>query len=263
MRNPELEPQGAGVHKRVVEGFRLSPQQRRVWSLQQTDGSAAYRAECTVLIEGLCDTNILGAALREVWERNEILRTGFVCLPGIKGPVQVIKESAAVWRFIATTSPTASIRTRKGRIDALRTKANELSFDFDQGRIGSISLVTLSTAVHILLFNLSSLCADLLSLGNLVREICHAYSARLAGPTLGDQPAQYADLAQWQNELLESEETSAGRNYWCKQNFPDSVALKLPCEDGVAANHRFRPRRLVSTIDSAADWQDRVARPQA
>ena len=249
MRNLELEPQGAGVHKRVVEGFRLSPQQRRVWSLQQTDGSAVYRAECTVLIEGLCDTNILGAALREVWERNEILRTGFVCLPGIEGPVQVIKEGAApaIYSYDLTDSEHSY---QEGRIDALRTKANELSFDFDQGRVASICLVTLSPAVHILLFNLSSLCADLLSLGNLVREICHAYSARLAGPTLGDQPAQYADLAQWQNELLESEETSAGRNYWWKQNFPDSVALKLPCEGRGAANHRFRPRRLVSTIDS-------------
>ena len=249
MRNLELEPQGAGVHKRVVEGFRLSPQQRRLWSLQQTDGSAAYRAECTVLIEGLCDTNILGAALREVWERNEILRTGFVCLPGIEGPVQVIKEGAAP-AIYSHDLIDSEHSYQEGRIDALRTKANELSFDFDQGRIASISLVTLSPAVHILLFNLSSLCADLLSLGNLVREICHAYSARLDGPTLGDQPAQYADLAQWQNELLESEETSAGRNYWWKQNFPDSVALKLPCEGRVAANHRFRPRRLVSTIDS-------------
>src|SRR5580704_860824 len=168
MRNLELEPQGAGVHKRVVEGFRLSPQQRRVWSLQQTDGSAVYRAECTVLIEGLCDTNILGAALREVWERNEILRTGFVCLPGIEGPVQVIKEGAApaIYSYDLTDSEHSY---QEGRIDALRTKANELSFDFDQGRVASICLVTLSPAVHILLFNLSSLCAVLLSLGNLVR----------------------------------------------------------------------------------------------
>ena len=249
MRNLELEPQGAGVHKRVFEGFRLSPQQKHVWSLQQTDGSAAYRAECVVLIEGLCDTNILVAALREVWERNEILRTGFVCPPGIEGPVQVIKEglAPAIHSYDFTDKEHSY---QDGRIDALRTKANELSFDFDQGRIVRISLVTLSPAVHILLLNLSSFCADLLSLGNLVRDICHAYSARLDGSALGDQPVQYADLAQWQNELLESEETSAGRNYWRKQDFPDPVALKLPCEGRVVANHRFRPRRLVSTIDS-------------
>ena len=249
MSNLELEPQGAGVHKRVVEGFRLSPQQKRVWSLQQTDGSAAYRIECTVLIEGLCDTNILGAALCEVWERNEILRTGFVWLPGIEGPVQVIKEGLAPAIYSYDLSDREH-SYQEDRIDALRTKANELSFDFDQGRIARISLVTLSPAAHILLFNLSSLCADLLSLGNLLRETCHAYAARLDSPTVGVKPAQYADLAQWQNELLESEETSAGRNYWHKQDFPDPVVLRLPCEGRVAAKHRFRPHRLVSTIDS-------------
>src|SRR5579872_61199 len=251
MRNLELEPQGAAaVHKSVVEGFRLSPQQKRAWSLQQTGGSAAYRTECTVLIEGLCDTNILGAALREVWERNEILRTGFVCLPGIEGPVQVIKEGLApvVYSYDLTDRGHSF---QEDRIDALRTKANELPFDFGDAPIARISLVTLSPAAHILLFNLSALCADLVSLGNLVREICDAYSARLqGGPSLGDQPAQYADLAQWQNELLESEETSAGRNYWQTQIRPDVVALKLPGEGRVAANRRFRPRHLVSTIDS-------------
>jgi len=204
MRNLELEPRGAaGMHKSVVEGFRLSAQQKRVWSLQQTDGSAAYRTECSVLIEGLCDTNILGAALCEVWDRNEILRTGFVCLPGIEGPVQVIKEglAPAIHSYDLTDRGHSF---QEDRIDALRTKANELSFDFDDGRIARISLVTLSPAAHILLFNLSSLCADLVSLGNLVRAISHAYAARLeGGPTFADQPAQYADLAQWQNELLE------------------------------------------------------------
>ena len=78
----------------IVEGFRLSPQQKRLWLLQQTDGSLPYRARCAVTIHGALNAEILEQALRTVIARHEILRTSFQLLPGISIPVQVISDDS-------------------------------------------------------------------------------------------------------------------------------------------------------------------------
>ena len=62
-----------------------------------------------------------------------------------------------------------------------------------------------------LTLEVSALSGDRLSLRNLVGEIAAAYAA----PEQAPAPLfQYADLAQWQNELLASEETRGGREHW-------------------------------------------------
>src|SRR5271163_4746414 len=80
----------------MIEGFRLSPQQKHLWSLQQAGHARAYRAQCVVLIEGVLDLKLFDAALQGVFARHEILRTTISCSPGTTIPVQVISESSTV-----------------------------------------------------------------------------------------------------------------------------------------------------------------------
>ena len=47
-------------------GFRLSPQQRRLWSLQQANQKMPRRAHVVVLIEGPLNALALERAVREV-----------------------------------------------------------------------------------------------------------------------------------------------------------------------------------------------------
>ena len=79
-----------------VEGFRLSPQQKRIWLLQQAGGSQAYRSVCVLYIKGELDQVKLQAAWQEVVARNEILRTVYTSLPGMNVPVQAIAEAKLV-----------------------------------------------------------------------------------------------------------------------------------------------------------------------
>ena len=76
-----------------IEGFRLAPQQKRIWQLQ-ADGSAAYCAQAVIQIDGPLDQAALVAALGQVTARHEILRTTFQRPPGLALPVQVIAELA-------------------------------------------------------------------------------------------------------------------------------------------------------------------------
>src|SRR5215217_7272629 len=83
----------------VIQGFRLAPQQKRLWLLQ-SDGSA-YKAQAAIEIEGALMTDVLKRALSQVTARNEILRTRFASLAGMKLPVQVVADSVEpVWHRV-------------------------------------------------------------------------------------------------------------------------------------------------------------------
>src|SRR5215510_7756218 len=82
--------------KATIEGFRLSPQQARLWLLQQDAQYPPYNSECCVLIKGPLDAQLLEAALNQVVRRHEILRTTFRRLPAMTLPLQVISENGQV-----------------------------------------------------------------------------------------------------------------------------------------------------------------------
>jgi len=68
-----------------------------------------------------------------------------------------------------------------------------------------VSLVTLSPWKYLLIVSLPA--TDTAALKNLVDEISRSYAACAAYEELDDEPLQYADLAEWQNELLAGEDT--------------------------------------------------------
>src|SRR6185436_21026905 len=84
---------GARMQSDMIQGFRLSPQQKRLWSLQRYDEDEPYRAQCTVLIRGRLENTHVKIALEQAVSRQEILRTSFRRLPGMTIPLQVIGES--------------------------------------------------------------------------------------------------------------------------------------------------------------------------
>jgi hypothetical protein len=81
------------MHEEIVEGVRLSPQQKHLWSLQQADRNESYRACCAILLEGQLRREALNTALQNVVNRLEVLRTVFQRLPGMRTPLQVVVQS--------------------------------------------------------------------------------------------------------------------------------------------------------------------------
>ena len=256
-----------GSQQGVIEGFRLSPQQKHLWLLQQEDPGRPYCTQCAVLFEGNLDTKMLAAALRNVFDRHEILRTTFICLPGMSIPVQVISDGSIP--LIDCHDLTGwGPPEQEAQIEALFQEAGLLSCDFEKGPLSRLSIVTLSPDKHMLLVTLSSFCADTASLDTLVRELSRAYSACVHCEALSDEPMQYADLAEWQNELLECEETKACREYWRKQNISSLLTLALPFERqslGPSRFAHFEPRFLTSTVtpDTAAKIRSLIRKHDA
>ena len=81
------------MSKEIIEGYRLSPQQKHLWLLGESERSAT----CAVRIDGELNPDLLEQAIRQVVERFEILRTTFKLLPGSGiGQFHVYRVIAAV-----------------------------------------------------------------------------------------------------------------------------------------------------------------------
>jgi amino acid adenylation domain-containing protein len=230
----------------TIKGYRLSPQQKHLWVLQQNDLRQPYRAHCTVLIEGNLDREILTTAVKKVVRRHEILRTTFHCLPGMTIPLQTISDRTPLSIAYLDLS-NFNEQERETKIKTL-VKEVERSFDFEQGLILHLSLVTLSPFKHKLFIDLPALYADTITLQNLVSEISRAYKADFDRQELTDEPMQYILVSEWQNELLETEEAEIGKDYWHQKEISNFLGLKLPWENSSSKTLEFRPRSLANTI---------------
>ncbi|AFY82811.1 non-ribosomal peptide synthetase [Oscillatoria acuminata] len=222
-----------------IEGFRLSPQQKQVWQLQQLD-NFAYCCQGMVQIAGKCDSGILKTAIGTVIQRHEILRTTFPCLPGMTLPVQAITTGEFQWHDPLDLSSCLP-EDRDSKLAAYIQEIGQQPFNWEQGPLFHAAWVSLGVEQSVLIIRLPAVCADAQSLENLGSEIATTYRAICQGETLSDEPLQYADLAEWQNQLLESPETEIGANYWRQLEVAGLGTLKLPGElEGNSS--RFQPQ---------------------
>lgn len=205
------------MSQELIEGYRLSPQQRRLWASGLSDRSAV----CAVRIKGELDTEALREAIGQVVSRHEILRTTFKVLPGMTLPVQVVSDSA--------------------------------NFVFD--------LISRSSNEHVLTIRLPALCADAQALQCLVSQIADAY----AGSSQTLEVLQYADFAEWKNELLEEEAGSAGRRYWQQHDLTqlDTQKLSFEKKGETTFEPATQPVEISAVMSSSlalACWQILISR---
>jgi amino acid adenylation domain-containing protein len=222
------------VEKEALEGYRLSPQQRRLWELQHAAGGGAYRALRAVSVEGPLEAESLKAALRSVVGRHEILRTGFHTTAELRTPLQVINERGEpFWQ----TRDLRSLGPREQEAAVEETFLGEKlhAQDFGLSSPLRVTLLTLSADSSVLLLNLPALCADARTLENLERELCLAYEGREAQ----DEATQFVQFSEWQLELLEEDEAAEGREYWAALDASDAPQPSLPCEAAAEAGPEF------------------------
>jgi amino acid adenylation domain-containing protein/non-ribosomal peptide synthase protein (TIGR01720 family) len=228
------------MSEEIVQGYRLSPQQKRLWSLQHR---GAFWSRCAVRITGGVDLERLEGAIYRVVEEHEILRTTFTVLPGMSVPVQVIHSE----------SPGCVTRVSE-LYDA------KVDQPVDTLPLFRCDLLEVSADETVMLLRAPAICADLRSLENIVRQVASFY----AGESATAVAMQYADFAEWHHELLESEE---GRKYSSTQSPAHEVSI--PFEKRVSEDALFQPQRLAVNLpadvmkfvaeDSGERWSNIVS----
>ncbi|MDZ7963727.1 MAG: amino acid adenylation domain-containing protein [Nostoc sp. DedSLP03] len=249
----------------IGDGFRISPQQKHLWVLQQNDYSSrvgrsdafgglrlrqiAYYSQIAIRIEGNFAPDILKVALENIIKRQEIFRTVFNYLPEVSIPLQFVTENSMLMFEERDLSSLAS-QEQKIAINALFQDRGWQTFDLQKGPLLYIVLNKLSSGEQILFISLPAIYGDLTTLHNLVKEIYYFYEAYLHGRELDDESMQYADISAWLNELLESEDTETGREFWQKQDVFSLLKGKIPLENHSSAKVRFEPQSLTLEINS-------------
>jgi amino acid adenylation domain-containing protein len=237
------------MEKEVIEGLRLSPQQKRLWTSQQSDEAQPYRAQCLLRIDGGLEIATLLTAVARVVEQQEILRTTFRYLPGMTLPLQVINEGTQalvnVYDWV-----TWGQDQQEARLGSLFMEMQATRFDLEYGPLLLATLIIMSSVRSVLLLCLPSMNSDALGLRNLVKEITLHYSAVLKHEYLAAPAMQYADSSEWHNELLEAPDREEGRAYWREQDFAAIQLLDLPGKIRRSDDTKFKPQIVTRKIAS-------------
>src|SRR6185503_7548416 len=243
------------MESEIIRGYEVSAQQRRVWLLQQEE-SKAYCAQCAILIEGRLDKAALEEALKEVIERHESLRTTFGRRPGMRVPLQVIKEGRVeVWG----RDEEVEEGEVEEEVERVMKEEREAGFDYERGPMVRSRLMEMSERRNVLVVSVPALCADGRSMTNLVADLSRCYEASLRGTSFPDQPTRYIQFSEWQNELLRNEEEEEGRAYWRKQETDcNRGGVRLPFEGEAVEGMKFRPAQMDVEISAAS--AERLAR---
>ncbi|WP_454198456.1 non-ribosomal peptide synthase/polyketide synthase [Nocardia sp. Marseille-Q1738] len=208
-----LEPmKGAGDRRALVaverpERVPLSPAQQRMWFLNQFDtDSAANNIPFAVRLSGALDVAALQAAVADVIERHETLRTMY---PAVDGTGYQVVVPAA--RAVPDLAPKPIAEHEL--LDWLRGLALT-GFDVAAEVPLRIALAELGPGDHVIVVVVHHIAADGASVTPFLRDLLSAFLSRRnrAKPAWAPLPVQYADYTLWQRAVLGDE------------NDPDSVA---------------------------------------
>ncbi|MHB8595760.1 MAG: amino acid adenylation domain-containing protein [Ktedonobacteraceae bacterium] len=233
----------------TFEGFRLSPQQRHLWLLQQQMSDQCYCTQCFMLIQGPLDIAILHMALEKVVERYEILRTTFHVVPGMALPLQCIAahDEVALPQYDLRSLP---FERQQQELDRMFNGLLKTSWQLRYGPLFPASLLLLAPQKYILLLHVSAFCVDAASLTILTRDISAAYLACLNNDEhQTNDLIQYADLSEWLNETIESVEAHEMRERWNQQDTLTGLDLRLPFEITRTTEKGFVPRSFATLLD--------------
>ncbi|MBJ7480741.1 non-ribosomal peptide synthase/polyketide synthase, partial [Rhodococcus sp. (in: high G+C Gram-positive bacteria)] len=227
----------------------LSLAQQRMWFINRLDPSTpAYNLPFTVRLTGSVDPSALHAAVMDLLERHESLRTIY---PDVDGTAQQLV--LPVDRAAVELNP---VKIRNSHLDAALFDVASRGFDVTLEIPVRVALFEVSPTDYVLVMVLHHIAADGLSFRPLARDLLVAYSARSekSAPAWTPLPIQYADYALWQREALGSDEdprseSSRQINYWRRAlaDLPDQ--LDLPTDrprPAVASNHGAKHHFQIS-----------------
>src|SRR5215207_2467540 len=130
----------------IIEGYRLSSEQKRLWLLQQDNH--ALRAACALALEGALDGDVLRETLRRVVGRHEILRTTYPTLSGTAMPLQVILDDAP-FAYGEVNLRHLDAAEYEAEIDRQLREQGQKPFDFEQGPLARFRLLAFSVERHV------------------------------------------------------------------------------------------------------------------
>jgi non-ribosomal peptide synthetase component F/acyl carrier protein len=225
--------------------YEVSHAQKRIWLACRTvQASIAYNMAGAFRLEGRLNTIALIDALKALVERHESLRTVFALVNGeLKQQVKSMQQKVfEVVQIEASSAPPS--------LDDLIAREAERPFDLANGPLFRATVARIAEDSHILLLTMHHIISDAWSVRILMKELRALYQAFSVGnpSPFAPLPMQNRDYAAWHNQLLESEEMQAHRDYWKRRLRADVPRLELPLDYPRTAQTGPAGGRVVSLI---------------
>ncbi|WP_142281571.1 non-ribosomal peptide synthetase, partial [Mycobacterium kyorinense] len=238
----------------------LSFAQQRLWFLDQFQGpSPVYNMAVALQLSGRLDADALGAALADVVDRHESLRTVFRSVEGVPQQIVIpIERADFEWSVVDATE------WRESQLGEAIDEVARHTFDLTAEIPLRARLFTVSADEHVLVAVVHHIAADGWSIAPLVRDLSTAYASRCArrAPDWARLPVQYVDYTLWQRAQFGSLDDpdspiAAQLAYWedALADMPERLDLPTDRPYPPVADHRGAS--LV--VDWPAELQQRVA----
>ncbi|MGW3232368.1 amino acid adenylation domain-containing protein [Kitasatospora sp. NPDC001095] len=234
--------------------------QQRVWLMHQFAPSAqAYHSQAAIRLAGPLDGAAFDAALTDLVRRHEVLRSRF---PAPHGRLRC--EVVEPWKVSVEVLDLAD-RDSARHAELLGAAVHDAvaePFDLANDPPFRWLLVRLSPIEHVFVVVEHHIVHDGWSFNVFVGELLQSYADHVAG-TAAERAlpgVSYYDLAQWQQEWLDSEEAAEQRGFWRRSLAGAETVLRLPC-GGAGASRSFRgpaprveiPRDLARRLEALAE----------
>ncbi|OXM59770.1 condensation domain-containing protein, partial [Amycolatopsis vastitatis] len=204
------------------EPLPLSFAQQRLWFLSRLEpASPAYNIPVVLRLSGRPGETALEAALADVVERHEVLRTVY---PEVNGtPRQALVDDARPNLVVTHLAAHA--------VDAEVVRAARRPFDIAVETPLRAHLFTTDAERHVLLLVLHHIAGDGWSLRPLIDDLATAYAARRdhRAPQWTPLPMDYADYTLWQRDRLTEDVVRQQTDHWRAKlaGLPDRIDLPV------------------------------------
>lgn len=230
-RSLELEPSGVGPSVSGGGDVRysrapLTEAQKEIWLSAQMgdDASCAYNESCTVHLSGQLNEQALRAALQDLVNRHDALRTTF----DTDGEYQHF--AAELMLEPATVDLTSYLeREQTILVEAIVKNEARTPFNLNTGPLIRCQILMLSPEYHQVILSVHHIVCDGWSIGVLLNELSQMYSSRLKGVDADfAEPMQFGEYAKVQSESMFESPDSA--DYWKSRFTSDVPMLDLPTD---------------------------------
>ncbi|WP_246284586.1 amino acid adenylation domain-containing protein [Gordonia asplenii] len=239
-------PMTARRHTEIVP---LSALQRGMWLANQVDpDSAAYNVALALRLTGVIDIAALAAAVDDVIDRHEALRTRYPYIDG--APVQVIAPVSA-----ARHGALRVIEVDGDEATAIAELTNR-GFDLAAEPPVRAALLEVAPGVHVIVVVVHHISADGASMVPLAADLGHAYQQRLAGSAPSWRPlaVQYADFTEWHHDRLAEPVADGGTerdrqlDYWRERLDGAPGLLEIIADRPRPATPTYAGGRVTATV---------------
>jgi amino acid adenylation domain-containing protein len=221
--------------------------QQEIWVTAQfgPDASCSYNLCSTLRLKGAFDLNLFRAALDDLTDRHEALRS----TPDSDGLTQTIRPHVQA-PLIVDDARRESQRARAARLERAKQQEVTTPFDLVEGPLVRSRIIRLADDDHFVMLTVHHVIADGWSCGVLLRDLGELYAARQAGRPPDLPPAQQlSDFVAFLDHPDQRESRAEARAYWLQLYGETLPRVEFPSDRPRPKIRSYAARRLAFQLE--------------